>query len=101
MTFTEQEKLTLFLIWWHCVYDGYFLGGEPTEEIYNKFERCYAFHKFLSEAHEAEGSYEFWVSDFDLEDIKESAIQNCPVLMNFKDYYFKNRIRITIEQNND
>ena len=95
MQMSDDEKLMLFLIWWHCDW----LGVEMerlTEDYFNHFFNGNEFQRFLSEANEAKEEFEFWVSDFDLEDIKESTIQNTPMLCNHRDHYFKNRIKITI-----
>lgn len=66
MKMSDDEKLILFLIWCHCDQDF------PLSVIENDFDRIsllreiaynVGFQKFLSEAHEAKESYEFWVSD--------------------------------------
>ena len=98
MEFNSDEKLMLFLIW--CIGERGlsidFHDGFGDEEIWLWINKHGAFREFLSEACEAKEEFEFWVSDFDLEDIKESAIQNTPLLCNHRDYYFKNRIKVTI-----
>ncbi len=74
MNFSDDEKLMLFLIWCHCDQDF------PLGVIENDFDRISllreiayngGFQKFLSEATQAKESYEFWVSDFGMDLIKE------------------------------
>ena len=98
MNFTDDEKLMLFLIWWYCDQDF------PSSVIENYFDRISLLHeiaynggfqKFLSEAHEAEESYEFWVSDAGLASIKDNFIYGfCPCIR--KTELFKNKITIVI-----
>ena len=101
MTFTDDEKLMLFLIWWHCdcgadCGGGFGANKKTTDKHALKWtESCGGFKKFLSETHEAEECYEFWVSDYGLGSIKK---QRASIVHWEKTDFFKNKIKITIEE---
>ena len=102
MEFNSDEKLYLFLIWWHIdnsrdiseLERGNILSDDVILGCINENDK---FNEFISEAHGAKVEFEFWVSNFDLEDIKESTIVNTPMLSNDRDHYYKNKIKIIIE----
>lgn len=99
MKMNDEEKLMLFLIWCYCDQDfplGVIKNDFDGISLLREIAYNVGFQKFLSEATQAKESFEFWVSDFDMEDIKNSVISNLPVLMNDKCEYFKNKITITI-----
>ena len=63
MYFTDDEKLMLFLIWWHCECD---ISLETLSKEFNDsiiacgILKDWEFVQFLSEAHEAEEEFEMY-----------------------------------------
>lgn len=100
MIFSNDEKLTLFLIWWHC---EELISLDTLSKEFNDnvlacgIERDSDFIQFLSDAYEFEEEFEFWVSDWTISEIKKGNCEATSTCL-WKNEWKKcaNKIKITV-----
>ena len=100
MNWTDEEKLMLFLTRW-CMELGFDMAeledysmNVSDSQVFEWINSNSTFKKFLSEAHEAKEEFEFWVSDYGLDRIKN---RGGSVVHFERTGLFKHKIKITIE----
>ena len=95
MQMSDDEKLMLFLIWWHCDWIGVEME-RLTEDYFNHFFNGNEFQRFFSEAHEAKEEFEAYISEFGVNFLRrgEGLTFGCSKI---KDSIHTKKIKITLD----